>query len=62
MTAPRSAPAQPLLLLGARRRAALRDALASCVDQWRSHWSTTREPIRVLIQEELEQIDRKSVV
>jgi flagellar motor switch/type III secretory pathway protein FliN len=60
MTALRSAPAQPLLLLGTRRRAALRDTLASCVDQWRSRWSTAREPIRVLIQEELEQTPARS--
>lgn len=50
-----SADAEPLLLIGARRRAALREALVACVQSWRREWSAAADPVRVLLAEEVEQ-------
>lgn len=47
-------PSRPLLLLSAKRRAALRDTLAACVESWRSQWSTAREPFDVTVPYECE--------
>jgi hypothetical protein len=45
---------RPLLLLSARRRAVLRETLASCIDAWRSRWSTARDPVEVAVPSEAE--------
>jgi flagellar motor switch/type III secretory pathway protein FliN len=41
--------AEPLLLVGERRRAALERALSSCVQTWGQRWSLTHEPLQVCI-------------
>jgi hypothetical protein len=46
--------AEPLLLIGARRRAALHDTLVACVQAWRKDWSAAADPVRVLLAEEVE--------
>jgi flagellar motor switch/type III secretory pathway protein FliN len=48
-------PSRPLLLLSAKRRAALRGTLASCIESWRSQWSTAREPCDITVPYECEQ-------
>jgi flagellar motor switch/type III secretory pathway protein FliN len=45
---------EPLLLIGARRRAALREAFVACVNAWRKEWTTAADPVRVLLAEEVE--------
>ena len=45
-------PSRPLLLLGATRRAALRDALVSCIESWRARWSTGCDPVELSVQYE----------
>lgn len=47
-------PSRPLLLLSAKRRAALRDTLAACIESWRSQWSTGREPFDIAVPYECE--------
>lgn len=42
-------PSRPLLLLGTRRRTALRDVLVSCIESWRSRWSAAREPLDITV-------------
>ncbi len=42
-------PSRPLLLLGTKRRAALRDALASCIESWRSRWAAARDPLDITV-------------
>ena len=49
-----SSAAEPLLLIGARRRAALHDTLVACVQAWRKDWSGAADPVRVLLAEEVE--------
>jgi flagellar motor switch/type III secretory pathway protein FliN len=41
--------AEPLLLVGERRRAALERALSSCVQSWRQRWSLATESLQVCI-------------
>lgn len=48
------AAAQPLLLIGARRRAALHDTLVACAQSWRKEWSAATDPVRILLAEEVE--------
>lgn len=52
MTGLESSTAQPLLLIGARRRAVLHHALIGCIDSWRLPWSATRDPVRLLSAQE----------
>jgi hypothetical protein len=47
-------PSRPLLLLSARRRAALRDVLIACIDSWRARWSTVHDPLDLTIPYEAE--------
>jgi hypothetical protein len=54
MTAHAWGVSRPLLLLSARRRAALRETLASCIDSWRSRWSTVRDSLEVAVPSEAE--------
>jgi len=49
-----SSAVEPLLLIGARRRAALREAFVACVQAWRNEWATATDPMRVLFAEEVE--------
>ena len=49
-----SVAAEPLMLIGARRRAALHDTLVSCVQAWRKEWTAAADPVRVLLAEEVE--------
>lgn len=49
-----TAAAEPLLLIGARRRAALHDTLVACVQAWRKDWSVATDPVRVLLAEEVD--------
>ena len=46
--------AQPLLLLGATRRAALRNVLSKCVESWRERWSTLCDSVHVTLAEDAE--------
>jgi flagellar motor switch protein FliM/N len=55
MIAPAPCTLRPLLLLSAKRRAALRNTLASCIESWRSQWSTVREQIEIMLPYECEQ-------
>jgi hypothetical protein len=55
MTARALRPSRPLLLLSAKRRATLRDTLASCIESWRSQWSTAREPCDITVPYECQQ-------
>lgn len=53
-------PSRPLLLLGTKRRAALHDVLASCVESWRSRWSNVRDPLEIKVGCEGEQGGQRS--
>jgi hypothetical protein len=54
MSVAASSASEPLLLIGARQRAALREALVACVQAWRKEWTTAADSARVLLAEEVE--------
>jgi hypothetical protein len=53
-------PSRPLLLLGTKRRAALRDALASCIESWRARWATACDPLEISVPCESEHAGPRS--